>query len=92
MGPPLSTVLTCKDHVTLLFSLLYRLWRDNVNSQQTCKAVRINQDNEEHLCGCAGPISVFFLFFNLVCFVTDSLIYKRLSVMCLNYGEEKYSF
>lgn len=49
--------------------------------------------------GVQGPLSVtcfYLLFFNfssnLVCFVSDVLIYIRLSVMCLNYGEEKYSF
>lgn len=37
-------------------------------------------------------VFAFFFFSNHVCFVTDGLIYNRLSVMCLNYGEEKYSF
>lgn len=62
----------------------------------TCKEVKSSTITKSISVGVHGP-EVSFIFASsfssdLVRFVTDGLIYNRLSVMCLNYGEEKYSF
>lgn len=58
--------------LALLFGLLHLLWW-----QTYCKEVK-------HLCGCTVPISVICFHFFSPIFVSASLIYNRLSVMCLN--------